>query len=239
MLQQYSTALIALSSFLQSNSLYQILSNLKVQVINKSQINTKENILLDLETFKPTFLLVSSSLPGTMDLTDIIIKAKVLSPKTKIVLFINQNDIQKIQSYLLANIDAVIWSENPLEYLESAIRQIAKGLVFVCGRTAYELRNCIQMQNTAESSDSALLNLLTERETEVLKSLTQGVNYKQISKLLFISESTVKTHINNIFTKLNVNDRTQAVLYALKHGIESLAKRPHILKSITNEVIQK
>jgi len=239
MLQQYSTALIALNSFLQNHSLYQILSHLKVQVINRAQINTKENILLDLETFKPTFLLVSSSLPGAMDLTDIVVKAKALSPRTKIILFINQNDTHKIQSYLLGNVDGIIWSENPLEYLESAIRQISKGLVFICGRTAYELRNSIQMQSSTENTDSALLNSLTEREVEVLKSLTQGVNYKQISKLLFISESTVKTHINNIFTKLNVNDRTQAVLYALKHGIDSLAKKPHILKNLTNEVIQK
>ena len=84
-----------------------------------------------------------------------------------------------------------------------------------------------------------MLSLLTDRETEVLHSLTQGINYKQISKLLFISESTVKTHINNIFTKLSVNDRTQAVLYALKHGIESIAKKPDLLKNLTNQPIQK
>jgi len=68
------------------------------------------------------------------------------------------------------------------------------------------------------------LELLTEREAEVLKYLCDGFNYKKVSQKLFISESTVKTHINNVFTKLKVNDRTQAVLYALKHDLEALMR---------------
>lgn len=67
-----------------------------------------------------------------------------------------------------------------------------------------------------------LLPTLTKREIEVLSCLAAGLNYKQISEKLFVSNSTVKTHVNNIFTKLNINNRTQAVLYALKHGIENI-----------------
>ena len=63
-----------------------------------------------------------------------------------------------------------------------------------------------------------LLNDLTNREKEVLGLLTEGVNYKGIANQLFISETTVKTHVNNIFQKLQVNDRTQAVLYAINKG---------------------
>ena len=53
---------------------------------------------------------------------------------------------------------------------------------------------------------------------EVLELLTQGVTYKGVATKLFISETTVKTHVNNIFQKLQVNDRTQAVLYAINNG---------------------
>ncbi len=63
-----------------------------------------------------------------------------------------------------------------------------------------------------------LLTYLTGREEEVLDLLTQGNNYKGIAGQLYISETTVKTHVNNIFQKLQVNDRTQAVLYALNNG---------------------
>ena len=73
-------------------------------------------------------------------------------------------------------------------------------------------------QQRAHSSN--YLSDLTQREEEVLELLTQGVTYKGVSQQLFISETTVKTHVNNIFQKLQVNDRTQAVLYALNHGFK-------------------
>ncbi len=62
---------------------------------------------------------------------------------------------------------------------------------------------------------------LTSRENEVLELLTEGINYKSIAGKLIISETTVKTHVNNIFQKLQVNDRTNAVLYALSHGFKT------------------
>jgi len=69
-----------------------------------------------------------------------------------------------------------------------------------------------------------LLQYLTQREEEVLDLLTQGITYKGVATQLFISETTVKTHVNNIFQKLQVNDRTQAVLYAINHGLGNRRK---------------
>ena len=69
-----------------------------------------------------------------------------------------------------------------------------------------------------DSNEENLLSYLTQREEEVLELLTQGVTYKGVAAKLFISETTVKTHVNNIFQKLQVNDRTQAVLYAINNG---------------------
>lgn len=70
------------------------------------------------------------------------------------------------------------------------------------------------------SEGENLLASLTMRENEVLELLTEGINYKSIAGKLIISETTVKTHVNNIFQKLQVNDRTNAVLYALSHGFK-------------------
>jgi DNA-binding NarL/FixJ family response regulator len=70
----------------------------------------------------------------------------------------------------------------------------------------------------AETDEENLLDALTQREEEVLELLTQGITYKGVASKLFISETTVKTHVNNIFQKLQVNDRTQAVLYAINNG---------------------
>ena len=236
---QPSTALIALTTSLINPNLFQLLATLQIQIKNKLPVNTKEGILLELEGTKPTYELIYSGLPGVVGIEEIITKSKQLSPKTKIVLVINEGDSQNILNYLLLNVDAIIWKDNFTESLDYAIKQLAKGQLFMCGKTTQEIKTLLQQKNIETKFDLGLLGLLTDRELEVLHSLTQGRNYKQIAQLLFISESTVKTHINNIFTKLNVNDRTQAVLYALNHGIESLIKKPHVVTNLVNEVIQK
>ena len=60
---------------------------------------------------------------------------------------------------------------------------------------------------------------LSEREHEVLALMVEGLNNKQISQRLFISQSTTKSHVSNILSKLNVNSRTEAVSYALKNKL--------------------
>ena len=79
-------------------------------------------------------------------------------------------------------------------------------------------------ETTTNTNQENLLQYLTQREEEVLELLTQGVTYKGVAQQLFISETTVKTHVNNIFQKLQVNDRTQAVLYAINNGFMNRKK---------------
>ncbi len=102
-----------------------------------------------------------------------------------------------------------------------AMDEVAAGKIYL--PTALTSRFFEYFQNsfredTKASAEENLLTYLTAREEEVLDLLTQGNNYKAIAGKLFISETTVKTHVNNIFQKLQVNDRTQAVLYALNNG---------------------
>ena len=113
-----------------------------------------------------------------------------------------------------------------------AIDEVAAGKIYL--PSALSSRFFEYFQNSykeeASASDSEnLLTYLTAREEEVLDLLTQGNNYKGIAGKLFISETTVKTHVNNIFQKLQVNDRTQAVLYALNNGF---ANRRHLKMAV-------
>ena len=64
-----------------------------------------------------------------------------------------------------------------------------------------------------------IFNPLTPREQDVLAELTKGKSNREIASSLFVTEKTVKTHISNIFSKLLVQDRTQAALYAVKYGL--------------------
>lgn len=107
--------------------------------------------------------------------------------------------------------------------LTEAIEQVKTGKVFLPTNLATKFFDQFHVEinktKSAEPEGENLLNYLTQREEEVLTLLTQGITYKGVAKTLFISETTVKTHVNNIFQKLQVNDRTQAVLYAIKHGL--------------------
>ena len=103
-----------------------------------------------------------------------------------------------------------------------AIDEVAAGKIYLPATLSSRFFEYFQKSFREETQTAAdeenLLNYLTQREEEVLDLLTQGVTYKGVAQKLFISETTVKTHVNNIFQKLQVNDRTQAVLYALNNG---------------------
>ena len=103
-----------------------------------------------------------------------------------------------------------------------AIDEVAAGKIYLPNTLSSRFFEYFQKSFKEEiqsiSDEENLLNYLTQREEEVLDLLTQGITYKGVAQKLFISETTVKTHVNNIFQKLQVNDRTQAVLYALNNG---------------------
>ena len=111
-----------------------------------------------------------------------------------------------------------------------AIDEVANGKVYLPPMLTARFFDYFQKSFKEEAiaqqmaQESNYLSDLTQREEEVLDLLTQGVTYKGVAQQLFISETTVKTHVNNIFQKLQVNDRTQAVLYAINHGFKSKSK---------------
>lgn len=232
-MQETSTAILS-STLIDNKNLIQHLTKNKIAIINEYSINTKESIIPVLEDYKPSFLFIPSNIPGVIELTDIVGKIKRSAFCTKIVIVTNQSDLKQVTEYLLCGTDAIIFSDSLNETVGFALQQLIAGQLFLCSKSISQIKYSMQKEVCATKFNSGLLDMLTDREAEVLYSLTQGINYKQIAKLLFISESTVKTHINNIFTKLNVNDRTQAVLYALHHGISSLVKKPNILQNLTN-----
>jgi DNA-binding NarL/FixJ family response regulator len=85
---------------------------------------------------------------------------------------------------------------------------------FVASRVLDQFRELSQMETGAEG----VFSPLTPREVEILDCVAQGNSNKEIARILNISDQTVKNHITSILRKLAVNDRTQAVIYALRHG---------------------
>lgn len=109
-------------------------------------------------------------------------------------------------SYLLKNTD--------VPKLIEAIRAAANGQVTLTPQISTRL--------IREFRDPQNLEILTDREEEVLENLAKGFSNKEIAQALYISEKTVKTHVSSILSKLNLPSRTRAALYALKKGLISL-----------------
>lgn len=97
--------------------------------------------------------------------------------------------------------------------LVASLRSLMRGENTLHPKASSEL-----MKAPAEPAPHTI-NQLTPREQEVLAELTKGKSNREIASALFVTEKTVKTHISNIFIKLAVQDRTQAALYAVKHGL--------------------
>ena len=97
--------------------------------------------------------------------------------------------------------------------LVASLRSLMRGENTLHPKASSEL-----MKAPAEPAPHTI-NQLTPREQEVLAELTKGKSNREIASALFVTEKTVKTHISNIFIKLVVQDRTQAALYAVKHGL--------------------
>jgi len=95
----------------------------------------------------------------------------------------------------------------------------------VYGGESYIQPNLIPVLNAGLANRTTVnskLGELTRREIEVLKLLSEGLFNKEIAFRLEISERTVKNHVSNIFKKINVSDRTQAAVFAIKNGLVSI-----------------
>jgi DNA-binding NarL/FixJ family response regulator len=193
---------------------------------------SRESLIEQTFCIRPDLLIFETDTPGEKNWSQLILFTKSKAPETGFIAIVNDLTPDLIKDLASAQVDSIIRQDRIHLELPYGIRAYQKGETYLNPQVAKMLCSFIQgpISTPQNMQDRGLLNTLTNREMEVLACLTQGLNYKAIAKRLFVSDSTVKTHVNNIFTKLNVNDRTQAVLYGLKHGIGQIAE--DILKRI-------
>ena len=158
-----------------------------------------------------------------VDVITAIMKIGELNVETKVIVLTAYDDPDLIYRAMKLGAKGYILKTMASHQLIHALDEVANGKIYLpnvlCSRFFEYFQNFEKhQQNKIADDENNLLNDLTNREEEVLGLLTQGVTYKGVAQKLFISETTVKTHVNNIFQKLQVNDRTQAVLYAINKG---------------------
>lgn len=174
-----------------------------------------------IKKYRPDIALVDMNMPDKNGL-QAIYEIKKVNTEVKIIVLSAYDDADLIFRAMKIGARGYVLKTMASSQLICAIEDVMSGKIFL--PPALSLRFFEYFQKTVraeeENTDEELLSTLTQREEEVLDLLTQGYGYKEVSSKLFISNTTVKTHVNNIFQKLQVKDRTQAVLYAIRHGFD-------------------
>jgi DNA-binding NarL/FixJ family response regulator len=144
-------------------------------------------------------------------------------PDVKIILLTGYTDSEQPLHAFRAGAHAYCSKDIEHEQLAEIIRTVSSGKWVYEGRVmdAKEKQAWLDDQMAGLKSEAASEDLfapLTQRESEILNLVARGLTNKQIGYLLGISEQTVKNHLTSLLRKIGASDRTQAVVYALKHG---------------------
>lgn len=131
-------------------------------------------------------------------------------PLARIVLLTVYDGDEGIYQGLRAGARAYLLKDTPCEQILEVIRAVYAGQMRITPDVGARL------------AERAIFSELTEREQAVLRLMAQGMSNHEIGSSLYIADGTVKFHVNHILNKLGVNDRTQAVIMALKRGLASL-----------------
>ncbi len=138
-------------------------------------------------------------------------------PKVKVLILTTFDDDEYIIDCLKCGAQGYLLKDLSSEKLVSSIRDVYEGNAVLSPEITAKIMMHISDQNIKKEhkSGSVKENELTEREKEILKKMAKGLNNREIANSLFITEGTVKNYITNIYSKLGINDRTKAILYAM------------------------
>lgn len=170
-----------------------------------------------IEKFKnasPDILLLDINMPK-MNGLEVLEKIKEFKWKTKVLVLTVHNEVE----YLLKAVDIGV---NGYLLKDSESAELKKAILSVINGDDYIQPSLIPVLNAKmidRNKDNEKLEKLTKRELQVLKLLSIGKLNRQVAEELDISERTVKNHVSNIFKKIDVKDRTQAAVFAIRNNL--------------------
>lgn len=138
--------------------------------------------------------------------------------KVKVLILTIHNEVEYLMRAVELGVDGYVIKDSDSSVLKRAIFCVNRGESFI----QPELTPILKVKLEEKSNLSSVDDALTKREIEVLKLLAEGLFNKEIAYMLAISEKTVKNHVSNIFKKINVSDRTQAAVYAIRNNFVDL-----------------
>ncbi|KUP09664.1 LuxR family transcriptional regulator [Bacillus coahuilensis m2-6] len=173
--------------------------------------------------FTPDIILMDIRMPGSSGVegTRLIHRANL---PVKVLMLTTFKDTELILQALEEGASGYLLKDMPTDTIVQAIKTVYSGGVVLPEDLTAQL--FLDKRKTPPSDfepvgQSVDRSLLTEREWGVLSELGKGLNNREIAEALYITEGTVKNHVSNIISKLEVRDRTQAAIYAVRHGIST------------------
>lgn len=168
------------------------------------------------QDYKPDVVLMDLVMEP-MDGVETTKKILEVHPACKVIVVTSFIEDSKLYPVIEAGAFSYMLKTSRAADIAKAIKAAVRGESVIESQVAMKLMNRIRQPQ--EHQGAKLYELLTDREMEVLKSLAKGQSNQEIADELFINIKTVKFHVTNIFQKLNVEDRTQAAIYAHKNGL--------------------
>lgn len=163
----------------------------------------------------PELVLLDLNMPR-MNGIETVKKIKEIAPEIKVLILTIHDEEEYVYEVTRAGAEGYVQKDIKPEDLKKAIKTVTNGGKVFPSSIEKKVEN-------KASRDTQERQELSAREQEVLELLAQGMSNKAIAEELYISEKTVKNHVSSILRKLVVNDRTQAVIVALKNGLVSLS----------------
>jgi len=143
-------------------------------------------------------------------------RIKAQNPQIGVIVLTNYDDDRYVFEGIEAGASGYLLKDIGADDLSEAIHRVARGESLMAPSVLRKVLD--EFAHRAEERELPH-EWLTPRELEVLQALARGLKNEEIAKELFITEKTVKSHLGSIFSKLGVNDRSRAILYAIKHKL--------------------
>lgn len=167
-----------------------------------------------LDVYKPDVLLLDINMPN-MNGLDVLKELKARKSKVKVLVLTVHNETEYLMKAVDIGINGYVLKDSESAELKKAIHTIMDGETYI----QPSLIPALNAKRLERNEDEEKIDSLTRRELEVLKLLAIGMYNKEVAEKLEISERTVKNHISNIFKKLEVTDRTQAAVFAIRNNL--------------------
>jgi DNA-binding NarL/FixJ family response regulator len=166
---------------------------------------------------RPDVVLMDIQMPGKNGL-DATIAMAALDPAPRVLILTTFEVDEYVFGALRSGASGFVLKRTPAEELMAAIRTVAAGEALLAPSVTRRLIEAFAAQPEARRPDPVVLQELTTREAEIWRHIARGLSNAEIAAELVLSTLTVKTHVTNLLTKLQLRDRTQAVVLAYESG---------------------